>query len=201
MKKIINEWKKSFEDAVASIEDSITPQAHDDSQTTKFRQLAQWMLKSEHSPYDYMSLGHQSFKSTPYATDFSLNMLHHALVDDGDIAFVTFKVEGETQKVFMIFADRHDNNFDKLCREENKTAIDSFIHMRESYMNVMNNMKQKFPDKELTTVSSLKDSDFTFNAHSDPLLFIKEVEDFQLIKAEKNKILNEKMVKIRAGKP
>lgn len=200
MKEIINEWKKSFDEAVDSIEKAITPKSHDDIPTAKFRKLAKWMLENKYSPYDYMSFGHQNFKSNPYNTDFSLSTLHHALVDDGDVAFVTFKVEGEIKRIFIIFANRHDEYFNKICREENQETIMSLISLRESYISVLNTMKQNGLGTVLKKESSLKESDFIFEAHNDPLLFIEEFEMFQLDKAEKNKILIENRDTLKVGK-
>lgn len=201
MKKLVSEWKKGFDEAVVSVEKYIKPQDNDDAQTTKFRQLANWMLSNDYSPHEYMSLGHQVFKSTPHDTDFSLSMLYNALIDDGDVAFVSFKVEGETQRVFMMFADMHDEVFLKLCKEENQATINSLISLRESYLGVINMMKQNFSkDQIFSPASPLKDADFTFNAHRDPLLFIKEFEKYQIEKAEKNKLTNESMNNYKAGK-
>ena len=200
MDKLTKEWKKSFDEAISSIENAINPQVHDNAHTIKFRKLAKWMLETEHSAYDYMSMGHQSFKNNPYDTDFVLSMLHHALVDDGDIAFVTFKVEGKTQKIFVMFVDKYDDNFDNLCREDNKEAINSLISMRETYINMVNDLKAKGLEANFTSSPSLKASDFTFSAHCDPLIFITEFENFQHEKKEENKKINDQVAKLRTGK-
>lgn len=206
MNQLINEWKESFNEAVASIENYIKPQTNDDINTIKFRTIAKWLLENEHSPYDYMSLGHQNFKANPYNTDFALSMLHHALLDDGDVAFVTFKVDGETQRVFMMFADMDDEHFRVLCKQENHTMIVSLIDRRKAELDLMYTMQKNNPEQTLSSLSLFEDLDsdfnlkFNFNTHRDPLLFIREFETLQIDKAEKNKTVNEQMAKFRKGK-
>jgi len=195
-----HKWHKSFNKAVNSIESYLTPE-FDDKDSKEFSILAKWLIDNPHDPYDYMTNGYHNYRSNPFETNATLSTLHHALVDDGDISFVTMKIEGEVHRVFMIFACRHEDYFDTLCRKENEATIRSFTNGRESMHSFMTKMKEKHPEKTFNIKPLLSEKDFTFEAHRDPIAFINEVESYEIERKKQNEKTDETMKKFRARKP
>jgi hypothetical protein len=194
-------WQESFDKAVATIEDYLTPENDDYPEKVKFRQLANWLMENTHDEYSYMPMGYQNFRSNPFETVSLLSTLHHALLDDGEVSFVKLKVEGEIKRVFMIFAWHNEDYFIPLCQKENKSTIDSIIRGRERLHRSVNSMKEKHPEKEFNIRPLLLEKYITFEAHHDPLLFIREVEEFQLAQKQRMEKNKEIINQARKAKP
>jgi hypothetical protein len=180
IEEIKQNWQKTFDKSVASIEKYLTPEANDYPDAANFRELAKWLLDNPYSGYDYMPNGYKNYKSTPFETESVLSTLHHALLDDGEVSFVKIKIEGEVKRVFMFFMWKNEDCFDEFCRKENQSLIDSYKRGRESQNRVMTSMQEKHPEKTYNIRPLLSEKDITFEAHGEPIAFIREVEDFQL---------------------
>ncbi|MBY3155244.1 hypothetical protein HFO56_23255 [Rhizobium laguerreae] len=130
-------WKDRYEAAVAKIT-AYRSDEHDD-----MRLVTQWLLNTESNPYDFLMWSDaRSFES---AESFSglLHMIHHALVDDGEITFVA--VNG---RPMIVFANEHEiGNVELRSEVERQIAerrglettveiiagVPAFIERRERY--------------------------------------------------------------------
>lgn len=97
-------FQKRFDEAVATIETyrfSVEGKAD-------VSELVEWMLTTDANPYSY--LGDVWGSSLDTAENFAsfLNNLHHALVDDGDVTFVSVNDEPR-----IVFAWAGDTDFRK----------------------------------------------------------------------------------------
>lgn len=201
IQELQQQWQKSFDESVASINNMITPCSYDYEYKSAFRQLAQWMLETPYSPYDFMPNGFKDFRSNPYTTDGALSILHHALLDDGEVSFVKLIHEGKVERVFMIFMWHKEDCFHEYCMKENQSLINSFIEGRESLTRIMTDMREKNPDKTFNHKPLVSKGDFIFEAHREPLQFIADVEEYQL-QLKKSREESELWIKqIRNRKP
>lgn len=179
------QWKKSFEKAVSNIQNCLTAQPDDYEDMLEFSKLANWLLTTNVSSYEFMPSGYQNYSFDPYSTDSLLHLIRHALLDDGDISFVTMKHNDKVLRVFMMFCCRHEDYFTHYCLKENSSTINMKIDFAKRTNNVRESMKSQFPDNthlELQTVPEEKD--FIFTAHRNPLQFIQEVEDLEIFKQQ-----------------
>ena len=195
------EWQKSADKSIASIENYLSPRKDTYPEDVNFGVLANWLIENSYSTYDYMPNHYQNFRATPFATESLLATLHHALCDDGDVSFVKMMMEGEVKRVFMVFVWKNEDCFNSICQKENESLMNSFIKGRESHERVMQQMQEKYPEKSFKSKPLISQNEFVFEAHSDPLLFIKEVEEFQL---QQQKTREDNAVwenKIRTNKP
>jgi hypothetical protein len=195
------DWKESFEKAVAFVEGCLTPESPDYPEAANFRELAKWLLENPHNTYEYMPEGYQNFLSTPFETKSLLSTLHHALCDDGEVSFVKMKVEGELARVFMIFVWPNEDCFEAICKKENQSLINSYIKGRESHQRFQAMVQKRNPEKIVNIKPPITEKDVTFEAHYDPIAFIRDVEDFQLEQQHSREKTDIAMKKIRSGKP
>lgn len=96
------EFKKTYEDAVNSIHEYLT---NDD--LSDMKHLVEWMLVTDEPPCGYVR-SRQFNGDLDSAEKFAaiLSEIHHAVYDDGDIAFVT--VDGKPR---IVLADRYEEDF------------------------------------------------------------------------------------------
>jgi hypothetical protein len=201
IENIKQSWKESFDKTIASIENYLTPEAHESKESLAFRELATWLIENPHNEYAYMPSGYQNYRSNPFETKYLLSTLHHALLDDGEVSFVKLKIEGEVKRVFMIFVWDNEDAFIPLCKQENQSLINAHIKGRESIHRIATTMKEKHSEKEFKVLPLLTEKDVAFEAHHDPLKFIREVEEFQFAQNQKIEKFEEKMSKVRKNKP
>lgn len=181
-----NVWKKSFEESISSIENAITVRPDDYQDLIDFRTLSKWLLDTSLNPYSFMPHGYQSYRYQPYTTDSLLSLLHHALLDDGEVSFVKMIHKGETLRVFMMFVWHNEDCFNSLCLVENKSLVDTVIHGAEMSNRIYASMKEKYPENQKFQQKQLPElTDFEFVAHRNPVQFIAEVEDFEKKRMER----------------
>lgn len=182
------QWKNSFEKAISSIQDCLIPQNNDCEDMQEFRQLCSWLMNTEVSTYQFMPHGYQNFRSDPYSTNNLLNLIHHALLDDGDISFVTMKLDDKIMRVFMMFCCRHEDYFTHYCLKENSQSIRLHIDFAKRTNSVRESMKEKYPNnKQLSLRKVPEEKDFVFVSHRNPLQFIQEVEALEALEAFEKK--------------
>lgn len=188
-----SEWTKSFQEAMTSVERSITPLPTDDRELAGFKALSKWIMETPHNPYNFMPQGYEGYRSNPFSADSVLSLLHHALIDDGEVSFVKMTHKGEVVRVFMNFYWQHEDNFKELCIEENKSLIESLIEGSQVSQRLRDFMAKNHPEKVLPQKTPSELKDFEFVAHRDPIKFIKEVDDFQVAQELKYKAMDEKI--------
>lgn len=195
-----SQWQSSFDEAIQSIENHIKPQPHHNKDEQQHVELAQWLLSTSVSPYDFLPNGWHNFRSEPFSTDSLLSVIHHALVDDGEICFVSLKLEDKILRHFIMFYPSYEDGFKQACFNENQNIIQSYINGRESHVRVMNSMIEKFPDKNFTSQPLITEKDFSFETHNNSSLFIQQVESLEKHRIEKMLEMDKKMATLRNKK-
>lgn len=180
-------WNKSFEATLSSIEKSLTPQDDDYPDVIAFKTLCKWLIETEHSPYDFLPNGYQGYRYNPYDTDSLFNLIHHALIDDGEISFVNMLFKEKVIRVFIMFRWHNEENFHDLCFEENSYFIKRKIASATRMAEFKLSMKDKYPDKPFIPYEVPSEKDFTFVGHYNPIQFISDVEALAQQQAEDRK--------------
>lgn len=90
-KEKFEEFEKSYNDSIESIK---RYQSDEDVGI-----LVNWMLNSDDNPYSYLDDEHAHLLSTAEGFSFLSSILHHALVDDGDVTFLS--VDGQPKILFV----------------------------------------------------------------------------------------------------
>ena len=105
------EWERNYKQALKDIE---TYRRAEATQT-----IAEWLLTTPASPYEFLPAGWGNALSSPGETSGLLAVIHHALVDDGEIEFVS--VNGMPR---IVFCNQHEDNFREvaLTQEEQQKA-------------------------------------------------------------------------------
>lgn len=108
-------FDKTHNAALANIERHLTNE-------NSMQPLVAWMLSTEIDPYTY--LPEDVASNTDSSTGFShlLNLLHHALYDDGEITFVT--VNGQPR---IVFCWEGEEGFEKEVIGEN------LLHIKDNF--------------------------------------------------------------------
>lgn len=194
------QWQASFDKSIASIEDYLQSKPDDYPEKQDFRILANWIVENQQTGYSYMPSGFESSISNPLELEGFLCILLHALCDDGGISFVTMKLEDEPLRVFMLFIDSNEDYFRTICEKDNTSLMDGFINSRKLMNKFTQKLKSESPERNLSLKPTISKEDFVFEAHRDPIVFIKELEAFQTAKAEKHKKIDEHMAEIRKKK-
>ena len=98
--------------------------------------LVKWLLETDQNPYHYLQ--QEVAEWTGSATGFVslLDLIHHALYDDGDIEFV--KVNGQPK---IVFVWRHDDGFyDAILSDSDKALAARKGLKAEDIVEVMDNI-------------------------------------------------------------
>ena len=173
MTQLADKWMKQTAKDIKSINKMLTSLDNDCDETKEFRKLANWMIKGQYSPHDYMDSLHVSFGSNSEQTEFILSQIKHALTDDGDISFVKMFGNKKLIRVFMCFRHHKSEGFRSFCLKENKNIIETHMRLNKDSCEIFEQFSHKAPQKLLTT------DDFTFISHHNPEQFILEFENLQ----------------------
>lgn len=103
--KKIDEYRNKFEEAIAEIELAMNTD-------NSIQPLVRWLMCSEASPYSYLPRSRAGLTHTAEGMLDLINEIHHAVYDDGDIAFALFN-----GCPVIIFACQHEADFtDKVVK-------------------------------------------------------------------------------------
>jgi hypothetical protein len=98
--------------------------------------LAKWMLNTDQNPYQYLQQDVAGWTKTATGFVSLLDLIHHALYDDGDIEFV--KVNGQPK---IVFVWRHDDGFYDAILSDSDKAIAARKGLKaEDIVEVMDNI-------------------------------------------------------------
>jgi hypothetical protein len=190
-----NNWNKSFKEAIDNI-DLMLVASSNDADEKGFVNLANWLLSNNYNSYHYMPSKWEEFKENPYTTLRLLYMIHHALLDNGDISFVTLKIEGKIERVFMCFKCSFDEDFNDYCKKECSSTINSIVRGREIHNTIFKDQKQENVDKKYPLIEN---KDIVFTSHNDPYIFIKEFMEHRVVEENKQEEIERKLKKLRIG--
>ena len=184
------EWTQLFKDTMLSVERAITPAPDDDPEISGFKALSKWMMETTYNTYSFMPQGYESYRSNPFEADSIISLIHHALIDDGEISFVKMIHNNKVVRVFMTFIWQHEDNFNQHCIDENKPLIDSMIKGSQRFRDFM---AKNNPPKFLTEKPNVEVKDFKFVVHRDPVQFVKDVEEYEIAHNLKQTQIEEKI--------
>ena len=94
-------FQKSYNESISSIERML-----DSTDKPELAALAQWMMTTDANSYAYLPHNWAGHMSSAEGFASLLHCIHHALYDDGDIAFVTVNNEPR-----IVFVSPHEDNF------------------------------------------------------------------------------------------
>lgn len=104
-------WRERFEGALERIEQ------YRNDETPDMRLITRWLMDTEANPYGFLERSYARFFETAEGFAGLLQIIHHALVDDGEISFVA--VNG---RPMIVFAHRDEIGCVEL-RSEVEVAI------------------------------------------------------------------------------
>lgn len=99
-------FEKSYKDAIESIKRY--------QENKDVGDLVNWLLNTDENPYSFLDEGNLLGSAESFS--YLCSILHHALVDDGDVTF--FSVDGEPRIVFVHKCDLKE--YKKYTRKEYK---------------------------------------------------------------------------------
>lgn len=190
-------WLSQTEKSIKNIEEVLfsVPKHYEQD----FHKLVTWITNTDISHYDFMPKGWENCITDAKDFDSFLHIVHHAMVDDGDMTFVNVKEHGS----FIVFAHENDDYFNILV-EKHLENVDSAI---KNYLNSFNriiettdneNTKETLSKRLINLPKSIKDLEYSY--HTDVNLFINEVENHHRETIEKHAQFDEKMKKFRMKK-
>lgn len=119
--KRIEEFQKKYDDAIERIKKYLEP---DPNLDPPMNELVRWMMETESNSWGYLTGCWRGAPGSAEAFVSLLDNIHHALYDDGDIAFVT--VEDEPR---IVFAWIHD---DEQLKTNSLNEDEKYWEMRDS---------------------------------------------------------------------
>lgn len=110
MNQRIKAMEQRHQEALASIE------SYRNSDYPDMRAITEYLLETDANPYGFLPHHWAGAMETSTGFNSLLNMIHHALYDDGDISF--YKINGEPR---IAFVWRHEENYaDYVLSEQEK---------------------------------------------------------------------------------
>lgn len=108
-------FESSFNQAISAIKTYLETNNHREGMDG----LTEWLLTTDANPYSYLPESWAGFIGSAEGFASLLNIIAHALYDDGDITFVT--VNGEPR---IVFTNQYDENFRDLVLSRQEKEIE-----------------------------------------------------------------------------
>ena len=120
----LSEFERSYQEALDTIKHFT------EDGCPEMTGLVKWMMTTDVNPYSYLPEGWAD--RTTYAEGFAslLHMIHHALIDDGEITFITVNDEPR-----IVFIDKYDVSRANVLTEQEK--MDEKFHSYETDIKVL----------------------------------------------------------------
>jgi hypothetical protein len=133
----LSSWRKSFDASMVAIEGYRNHSNHG------MRRIACWLTETSANPYDYLDRSYAGYFSSADSFASLLQLIHHALLDDGAICFVVvngrpmiafedkFEIENVDLRssIELMVADRRGVK----RQYELLDGVDAFIERRDQY--------------------------------------------------------------------
>lgn len=177
-------WKKDFSKTLKNLKRLVETNETCPLEE-EFSKLAKWIVETDISTYEFLPNHYANVKSNPFDLEMLLLELHHAMVDDGDVAFVKMKVNDNVEKIKMIFINQWDDRFRDICLKENNDIIRIIMDHNKRMFEFTNNLQKQ--GKAVKVPKLLTFEDIVFEAHNDPKQFVADVED--LVRKDKERIM------------
>lgn len=138
MDALKQEWVDKTFDAILQVERylGIKSEGSED-----FARLANWIYHSKHNPHGFMPAGFESSKGSAQSFAYFLQILLHAMVDDGSLVFIETEIHGSFL-VFGVDLDEEDKAIEitdkRYCATSRRPlelhdSVDRFIEHQEAY--------------------------------------------------------------------
>lgn len=196
--EIKQKWNKKYENVLKNIEKKLTNKREDSRDLTE---LSNWLISNDLN-LDITTEDLSGYLDDPFKTEYLLDMLSHAMIDDGDVSFINVKLEGNTERVFLAFGEYSEKECRKMCLKENEIMIRSFINSRESIVRFHQKLKEEHPEKyqKMNHKNLLTEEDFVFEVHQDAKKFMQDCENLKKAKKEKSEELSKKITNLQLKK-
>lgn len=104
---LLNQWDTNNKLAIKSLRNLIESSTiASDFKEEKFLKLTDFILTTTANSHSFMPLGFEDSIDSPITTNQFISMLHHNMVDDGDVCFVKF--DDNIISSFMLFKNPGD---------------------------------------------------------------------------------------------
>ena len=172
-------WDSEYQQALTRIERALQEPENPTAEEEDFAKFAKWLLDTPIGTGEFACDKYLNYRTNPFVCADFLGDLHHALLDDGDVSFVQMDRCGKKYRVFMIFHDLFSKDFDKVCREDdvNKRLIRTSIDVNNRLIDFA--MSRNISLENISPARKINESDFSFGAHRNPMVFIRQVEDLE----------------------
>ena len=115
MMKRFEEFKRAYDDAIATINFYLEPGSHE----PQMNSLVKWMLETDANPYSFLPEQWGGALGTAEGFAGLLKFIDHALYDDGDITFVS--IDGQPQ---IVFDHRFEDGFRERVLGEQRAQME-----------------------------------------------------------------------------
>ena len=167
-------WYQHTDEAIEQISKYLTT---DVSYEQDFKKLSNWLTYTDINPGSFMPIVYENAKNNPITYLSFLQNVHHAMVDDGNICFVS--VEGK--EAFILFSHPNDDATQSLVERKLRLLNQSLNHNYEVFEKIAQkatgDIKEKLIETLKNTPRSLKDLKIEF--HNDIERFVSEIEQLQ----------------------
>ena len=119
-----DQFQKNYDEAIETIKLFQQPGEYE----PQMNGLVNWMLESDANPYSYLPENWAGHVSSAEGFASLLNMIHHAVYDDGDITFVT--VNGGPR---IVFVHQMEDNFRKYVLSRQEQDMENNPRYRAAY--------------------------------------------------------------------
>lgn len=190
IKELEDKWKKQFEYNIKSVKKMITSKVNDDDYEKSVADFMRWIVEGDEDPYLFLPEGFHYLRDNLETTQLFLSTLHHALLDDGDVSFVTMKLRGEIFSIRLMFVDRYREDFKNFVLKENAQLIENETKRYEHAVRFTNKVNEKYKEEKKPLKAlpeEFKVEHLEIISHNDFMEFKEDVIKF--VKAEKEKSL------------
>lgn len=99
-----NLWTRKTTESISKI---ISMLSRTEDYEKDFVTLAKFLVETDINPWGFMPIGWESSKDSAQSFECFLNCLHHAMVDDGDVCFVTISLYGP-RMLFRHYSEKEE---------------------------------------------------------------------------------------------
>lgn len=179
-------WQARFDEATSNIERMLSDTSRYDPE---FISLANHIVNNSYMHYDDFNQWN-NFVYSPLDLESYLHLIHHALVDDGSITFLSPNpVEKKLRKPLMVFLEERDHIQDKL------TSFFSSAKDRHNHRNkILHASCAEKLGKSFAPTEFIDDNLSTYKTHHNVKKFIKESVQYH-IETEKRSLEIDKRLK------
>lgn len=170
--KISAIFELNYKECISDIKRYINIQDNYDG-SHKYNTFVNWLINTEINEYRFLNdfLG---YKINPFTFLGLLQTSYHAFIDDGEINFCSYCVNGEVKEYYISFEDPYYDFWTKnqMLRFESRIKIELDVNGRFC------DFVEKHKIKTIKETIRLDNNSFSFSHHRDVDKFISDIEKF-----------------------